>query len=393
MFYPRKIYQGLKNHLAKKEITVLTGMRRTGKTTLIKRLLSEIESENKIYFDLQILASQDVFAPRDFDAIIGTLKRRGLDFSQRVYVFLDEIQLVKEIPGVLKYLYDNYDIKFVVTGSSSYYLKNLFSESLAGRKKIFELFPLDFGEFLNFKKINATAIGDWREGKINPAEYQRLKSAYDEFVEFGGFPQVVLADTKEDKRSLLNEILSSYVNVDVATLADFADRRNVFNLMKMLAGRAGARLDYTKLSRLCGLPWLAVKNCLDLFEGTYLISRIPVFTNNPDREIVKAEKLYFCDSGLLGILADVGGGAKFENAVFCQLRQLGDIKYYSLKNGREIDFILDKKTAFEVKETPIYSDKNDLAEIAKLANVKNFRLVGKNLSPDFDDYIWAGDIR
>jgi len=53
------------------------------------------------------------------------LKRRGLDFSQKVYVFLDEIQLVKEIPGILKYLYDNYDIKFVVTGSSSYYLKNL----------------------------------------------------------------------------------------------------------------------------------------------------------------------------------------------------------------------------------------------------------------------------
>jgi len=110
---------------------VLTGMRRTGKTTLVKQLLEEIDSENKIYFDLQILANQDIFSPRNFDAIVESLKRRGLDFSQKVYVFLDEIQLVKEIPGILKYLYDNYDIKFVVTGSSSYYLKIFYR--IAGR--------------------------------------------------------------------------------------------------------------------------------------------------------------------------------------------------------------------------------------------------------------------
>lgn len=393
MIYPRKIYPGLKAHLAKKEITVLTGMRRTGKTTLVKQLLAEVGSENKIYFDLQILANQDIFAPRNFDTIVESLKQRGLDFSKKVHIFLDEIQLVKEIPGILKYLYDNHDIKFVVTGSSSYYLKNLFTESLAGRKKIFELFPLDFGEFLIFKNVKAPGGGDWRNKKIEPAEYNWLRANYEEFVEFGGFPQAVLAATNEEKKDTLNEILSSYANIDVATLADFADRRNIFNLMKMLASRVGARLDYAKLSRLSGLSRVAVKNYVDLFEGTYLLSKIPVFTSNADREIVKAEKLFFCDSGILGILADAGSGAKFENAVYCQLRQQGEVRYYSLKNGREIDFILDKKQALEAKETPIGSDKNDLAELAKIAGIKNYRLVGKNLSPAFGDYIWAGDIR
>jgi Predicted ATPase (AAA+ superfamily) len=195
------------------------------------------------------------------------------------------------------------------------------------------------------------------------------------------------------KKNLLNEILSSYANIDVAALADFADRRNVANLIKMLAGRVGTRLDYAKLSRLSGLARPVIKNYLDLFEGTYLISRIPVFTNNKDREIVKAEKLYFCDSGMLGILADVGGGAKFENAVFAQLRARGEVRYYALKNGREIDFIFDEKYGLEVKETPIESDENNLAEVAKTAGVKNYRLIGKNLSPAFDNYIWAGTIR
>lgn len=391
--YPRKIYGELKSHLSRKEITVLTGMRRTGKTTLVKRLLEEIDSENKIYIDLQVLANQDVFLPRNFDAIIEVLKQKGLVFSRKAYIALDEIQLVKEIPGILKYLYDNYDIKFIVAGSSSYYLKNLFTESLAGRKKIFELFPLDFGEFLTFKKVDAAGDNSWRDKKFQLAEYNWLNAYYNEFVEFGGFPQVVLSSTESEKKDLLNEIISSYINLDVASLADFTDRRNAFALMKMLAGRAGNKLDYSKLSRMSGIPRQAVKNYIELFEGTYLISRVSVLTKNPDREIVKAEKLYFCDSGLLGILADTGSGTRFENALYTQLRQLGGIRYYSLKTGKEIDFILDQKYAFEVKETPIATDKNDLAELSTMAGIEHYSLIGKFLSPAFGDYIWAGSIR
>jgi predicted AAA+ superfamily ATPase len=316
-----------------------------------------------------------------------------LDFSKKAYIAIDEIQLVKEIPGILKYLYDNYDIKFIITGSSSYYMKNLFTESMAGRKKIFELFPLDFGEFLIFKEIKAGTNSDLYTSRITVAEYSSLRSYYEEFVRFGGFPEVVLAKTEKEKLDLLNEIISSYINIDVSSLADFADRQNAYNIMKMLASRAGSKIDYSKLSRLTGLSRVLVQNYVNLFSETYLLSKIPVLTNNSDREIVKAEKLYLCDSGLLGILADVGSGARFENAIYAQLRQRGEIKYFSLKNGREIDFIFNADMAFETKETPTETDVNDLANIAKLAGVKKYRLIGKNLSPKFDDYIWGGSIR
>lgn len=390
--YPRKLYPFLKEHLRKKQITVITGMRRTGKTTLIKSLLSEIESTNKLYFDFERVDNRELFSEKNYDAIATALKHRGLSFDKKVYLALDEIQLVKNLPSVLKYLYDNYDIKFIVTGSSSYYIKNLFTESLSGRKKIFELYPLDFGEFLMFKKVSSGASALWAE-KISQTEYERIKNYYEEYVEYGGFPEVVLSDGSEHKKDLLHDIISSYVNLDIKSLADFRNEENVYNLLKMLASRIGARLDYTKLSVLCGLSRVTVQSYIDFFEKTYVVSRVSVFTKNSDREIVKAKKLYFCDNGLLNILADINSGSKFENAVFNQLRHHGELRYYALKTGREIDFILNGKIAIEVKETPTEADKKDLSGLAKMIDMEKYLLVGRKIISKFADYYWGGDIR
>lgn len=390
--YPRKVFPELLRHLDNKQITVLTGMRRTGKTTLVKELLIKINSANKLYIDLERIDNRELFAAKNYDAIIYALKQRGVDFSRRVYLILDEIQLVRNIASALKYLYDNYDIKFIVTGSSSFYLKNLFSESLAGRKKIFELYPLDFGEFLTFKQV-PFAPGDFLKTRFAAAEYERLKPYYEEYIEYGGFPETVLAAKTANKQDLLQDIISSYINVDVASLADFRRRDGIASLIKMLASRVGTRLDYAKLSRLSGLSRLTVKNYLDFFENTYLIFRAPVHTKNADREIVKAKKLFFCDNGLLGVLGDVSGGSKFENAVFAQLRQKGEIKYFSLKSGREIDFIFDNQIALEAKETPTVADQKELSDLSGQAGISQIVLIGRYHSPDFKDYIWGGDIK
>ncbi|MBU3924713.1 ATP-binding protein [Patescibacteria group bacterium] len=392
MFYFRKIYPELKKHLDSRQITVITGMRRSGKTTLAEHLLLEGDSGNKLYIDLQRLDNQELFSHKNYDNIMLELGRRGLDGKKKMFIALDEIQLIPEIAGAIKYLYDHYNIKFIVTGSSSYYLKNLFSESLAGRKKIFELFPLDFGEFLVFKNI-AFKEENFFELEFSNAEYERLRVYYEEYLEFGGFPEVVLSETDEEKKDLLKDIISSYVNIDIKSLADFRKGKNVYNLIKMLAVRAGSRVDYAKLSRLAGISRQTVTSYIDFFEKTYLLRRAPVFTASPDREIVKAQKLYFSDNGILNVLADLSGGAKFENALFCQLRHKGEIRYYSLKSGREIDFVLDGKMALEAKETPAEKDKNELSVLSQIAGLKKFRLIGRYPSPGFKDYIWGGDVK
>jgi predicted AAA+ superfamily ATPase len=392
MYLQRKIFSSLEDHIEKKQVTVITGMRRTGKTTLVKELLSHIKSENKLFIDLERMDNRVLFTEKNYDNIINSLGQRGLNFNQKVFLALDEIQLVPEIVSVIKYLYDKYTIKFILTGSSSFYLKNLFSESLSGRKKIFELYTLNFSELLTFNDVSFKE-NVFYEKNFNPAEYERLKFYYEQYIIFGGFPEVVLSKKTEDKKDLLNDIISSYINVDIKTISDLRNSQNIFNLVKMLAGRTGTRLDYTKLSSLTGISRPTLYNYLYLLEQSFLITLVPVIAKNPDKEIVKAKKIFFNDNGILNVLSDISSGAKFENSVFNQLRHFGEINYYALKSGKEIDFILNKGFAFEVKETPSENDVKYLKNLSRQIKISKSRVIGRHPSPNFDDFIWGGDIR
>jgi len=95
-----------------------------------------------------------LFEEENYDNIWNNLANFGISREDKSYIFLDEIQNLPQVNSAIKYLYDHWPVKFFLTGSSSFYLKNLFSESLAGRKLVFELFPLTFREFLGFKEIN-----------------------------------------------------------------------------------------------------------------------------------------------------------------------------------------------------------------------------------------------
>lgn len=391
MIFKRKIYPQLLSHAESPLVTVLTGMRRTGKTTLVKQLLVDIPNKNSLYLDLQRPDNRELFLQKNYEAIYEAFISRGLSKDQPQVIALDEIQLAPDCPSAIKYLSDHHSIKFIATGSSSYYLKNLFSESLSGRKKIFELFPLDFGEFLTFREIKYS-IANWQKKSFNKLEHDRLSSYYEEYIRFGGFPQVVLAQSEEERRDLLSDIMSSYINIDVRSLADFSDERNLYSLAKLLAGRVGSRIEYTTLSRLTGVSRPTVTNYVSFFEKTYLINTVPVFTKSASREIVKSRKLYFCDTGLANILAELSSGSQFENTLFNQLSRIGKLQYYALRTGKEIDFVLNGTMAIEAKETPT---ENDLAALSRLSldsGLTDFRLVGRYQSPRFDNHIWGGSI-
>ena len=397
MIYKRKIYDVLLKHAQSRFATVITGMRRTGKTTLIKSLLADSPNKNSLFLDLERLDNREIFLQKNYDIVLDILADRGLNTKSPMLVALDEVQFVKEVPSVVKYLSDHYDVKFVITGSSSFYLKNVFNESLAGRKKIFELYPLDFGEYLTFRGVEY-GKGRWEAKKMITAEVQRLSGYYEDYIRFGGFPQVVLASSIEEKRDLLSDIMSSYINVDVSALADFTDTRNLYNLTKILAQRVGSRIDASKLSRLTGISRPTVMNYLEFLEKTYLIATVKVKVKSPDREIVKAKKLYFVDTGLANYLAELSSGAQFENTLYGQLSRqtlfLGiedEVRYYALKTGQEIDFIY-HGLAFEAKERPIEQDLAPLARLAGLAGVDTYRLIGRYATPKFGNYIWGGSI-
>jgi uncharacterized protein len=135
------------------------------------------------------------------------------------------------------------------------------------------------------------------------------------------------------------------------------------------------------------------KDYLDLFEQSYLIRTIPVTSNSPDREIVKAKKLYFLDNGIAAVSAELNSGSKFENAVFNQLHHFGEVSYYQLKTGKEIDFIVNKNTAYEVKEAAYDNDLRNLQNLAKNLDINSCFIIGRHPNNLFNGLLWGGFIQ
>ncbi|MEW6239431.1 MAG: ATP-binding protein [Chloroflexota bacterium] len=389
--YPRQIFPALKDALSDNRAVVITGMRRVGKTTSLHWLLDQVQSSNKIYLDLERLDQRAVFQESNYDLVINFLRNRGMDSSQPMTVALDEIQYVPNLPSVVKYLADNFPIKFLLTGSSSFYLKNYFTESLAGRKIVFEMFPLTFGEFLDFRGIPYQPRGQFVDMRFDPYEFERLKDHYEDYLLYGGLPSVVLEERPTVRKDILNDIFSSYINIDVRTLADFQKMGELQQLLRVLALRIGNKIDVTKLASVVGVSRPTLLQFLEFLEKTYVIARVPAYAGG-DKPAALGKKLYFCDNGIASILAQVSEGALFENAIRNQLARYGELSYLAKGSEYEVDFVLKQKkpVAFEVKYHPTSSDNEKLNRIAEKHGLKQRWLVGKFATPGFQDFLWGG---
>lgn len=394
MYYPRKISESLKKQLNLPEIVVLTGMRRVGKTTLLTMLFDSIQSSNKVFLDLSNPLNQRIFEEIDYNNIWANLKTFGIKSKGNIYIFLDEIQDMPQIIKAVKYLYDHYKVKFFLTGSSSFYLKNLFPESLSGRKVIFELFPLDFEEFLTFKGISKDFYPDFelKQKSKNSVEFERLKKIYNEYLYYGGFPQVVIEEDLSRKRMWLEDILKSYFEKDVKSLSDFREINLFRDTLLLLLKRAGNKIEITKLASEIGVSRETIYAYIYFLKGTYFLFLLPPFTKNIDREISSLKKVYICDNGFITQFGQIDEGSLFENAVFHNLKKYGELRYYQKYRGSEVDFIFIKKlVAIESKMTANISDLKSLERICKNIGMKKYYIITKNFS-SIDGFIPATDI-
>ncbi|MFC1522697.1 ATP-binding protein [Elusimicrobiota bacterium] len=378
MLKQRLLFNEIKPYFHSPEAIVITGMRRTGKTTILSQIYSEIDSKNKLFLDLENPLNRKYFEDGNYERIKSSLEFLGLDFTAKVFIFLDEIQFLRNLPSVVKYLVDHYNAKFFLTGSASFYLKNLFAESLAGRKYIFELFPLSFNEFLRFK--DASFAMPSRAHEITRHLFDSISPLYDEYVMFGGFPGVVLKTSVEEKKKVLDDIFSSFFQMEVIGFGDFRRNEAVRDLMLLLLERIGSKLDVQKLSKEIGVSRPTINAYLSLLEDTYFIKTIRPFGRGVDTEIRKMPKVYACDCGLANHHAKLDMGALFENSVFQNLRLKGKLNYYQKKNGVEIDFILDKKIAFEVKTSARDSDIKKLQKTSEALSLEENSVVSRNFS-------------
>ncbi|MDP2860762.1 MAG: ATP-binding protein [bacterium] len=352
--FRRNLYRQIEPYIKGPEAIIVTGIRRCGKTWLLTDIFNGLPSSNKISLDLENPLSRKIFEELNYETVKTSLEKQGLDFSVQAYVFLDEIQWLKQIPSVVKYLSDHYRVKFFLTGSASFYLKDLFSESLSGRKFLFELFPLSFAEFLAFKE-SKLVLPKIRE-QMGEVVWKIFEPLWEEYFYFGGFPEVVLATNSAEKEKKLDDIFSSYFQKEILQLSDFRKNDKIRDFIVLLAENTGNLLNTERMANELKVSRITIEEWLSFLEATYLISLVPPFSSSARVAIRKAKKIYFIDWALVERIHKISFGQKWENCVFRLLKLRGDVSYYRKKSGAEMDFVLNKESGFEVKTSAVSSD-------------------------------------
>ncbi len=387
----RFLYHKLIKYLDHKNALVITGMRQVGKTTLMKQIFDEV-SFPKLWFDFDNPLDMLHFENIDYDSIYNSLLKESGAKKERLFVFIDEIQNLPEITRIIKYLIDKCKVKFIVTGSSNYYLKNLFPESLSGRKFLFILPAMSFKEYLFFRhdpldkdksKEEDADTGENIDKVLNEyslLEFKKYENDYADYMEYGGFPEVVTTSDIKIKKEVLRNIFASFFEKDIRLLSDIKDIRELRDLILLLVPRTGNMLDITKLSSESGINRVKLYNYLEFLQGVFFIKLIPKFSASIDRSVAGGKKVYFADSGLLNVIGRVNDGQLFENTVANQLSLYGELAFYNKRNSAEIDFILNKEIAFEVKSKAGEKDLTRLENICSRIGINKNYLISLNYS-------------
>jgi len=380
----RLLYAQLKKHISHKNALVVTGMRQVGKTTLLKGIYESLGNAPKAWFDFDNPLDMKVFEDIDYNDIHRRLIRKTeAKKGQRMNIFIDEIQNFPEVTKVVKYLLDHYETKFFLTGSSSFYLKNLFPESLSGRKFLYVLSPLSFQEFLYFRGEISGAEAESRDiqeriGKKDIHEYKRFDESYEEYLLYGGFPEVVLTEGESTKNEILRNIFASFFEKDLRMLSDYTDIRQLRDLILLLVPRVGSLVDITRLASSLGVTRARIYQLLEFLQGTFFLHLLPRFSGSVDRSVAGGKKVYFSDTGILNTVGNVNDAQLFENSVINQLQHYGDVCFYNKRNTAEIDAVLNKELALEIKLTATESDIKRVRKISKKIGISEAYVVSKS---------------
>lgn len=347
-FIGRQIHKELKKHLPKKEITLLIGPRQSGKTTLLKKLEEDLKSQGKevFYYNLDVVADREIIEnQKEFLRFLENSTK-----AKKVFVIIDEVQRL-ESPGLyLKGIYDlDPGYKLIVSGSSSLEIKAKIIEPLTGRKKTFHLTTLSFDEFVNFKNPEIAALRPIK--KVYQEEYLAL---LDEYTRFGGYPKVVLQESRQDKIEVLEEIYSSYIEKDIKGFFRVKNEASFLTLVNLLASQIGRLTNKDLLAANIGSTRKTVDNFLTYLEKSFVIKIIRPFYRNPKKELIKTPKVYFCDLGLRNLIVKnfikfnkrQDKGEIFESFVCLgvsgEMDVVDKLNFWRTKTKAEVDFVVSR---------------------------------------------------
>ncbi|MCF7820251.1 MAG: ATP-binding protein [Candidatus Pacebacteria bacterium] len=380
----------LKQHFKHyKQVLVLLGSRQVGKTTISKKIFPQA---NYILVDNEpirkILETYDIFA------------YKNLMDKNANYLIIDEIHLLSDPGRATKIIYDPIeDVKLIITGSSSFHIKNKTSESLAGRKIDYRIYPLTFSEYLVQKNIEKELNFNILENLVAEKELKDKKYKFDlnsileDVLIYGQYPYNI--NYPRDKKYLLN-FVDSLIFKDVLELNLIDDKRLALNLLRLLASQIGNLINYSELASSLGADQRKIKRYIEIFEQSFIIFRLYPFSRNKRNEIIKTAKIYFYDLGVRNALLEnfselylrVDKGALFENFIISEViktisySDLGyKIYYWRNKQGAEMDLILENNSTHKLIGVEIKYKKRTISKAfnnkykdakTRLVSVENF---------------------
>lgn len=317
-----------------RDVVLLTGLRRVGKTTLMRELVHHLLLERAVPADRVMYASLDAYPLQGTaleDVVDEFRKLHKHPFDRRLYLFLDEVTAATDWEQQLKGLHDGHDVKIVAASSSA----SVFREQkgfITGRSRTFEVTPLDFEEYLVFRGVH-----------LKQADRPLVEAYLDDYLRDGGMPGYVLTGDDAHLRQLADDIISK----DIAAKHGVKSMQPLRDFFMLLMERAGKQVSLNKMAAVLGLSVDTARRYLGYFEDTFLVQTIGRY-GKLNETLHSPKKLYEADLGMRVCFTgfrDVG--ALFESYVFQKLRDRRP--RYVLQDGAEIDFMTEDKVLVESK--------------------------------------------
>jgi len=324
----------LKKRFPSKEILFLTGLRRVGKTTLLKLFIRHLIETEKVSPKHIFYISLDDYlvAKKSILEIVEEYRKvHKIRFREKIYLFLDEIAYQEHFELQLKNLYDSQNVKIYASSSSTSVLKSK-KPYLTGRSTIINVLPLDFQEYLEFKKI---AIG--KSDSLLQEKY------FEEYLNTGGLPEYVL----RSDIAYLKELVDDIIYKDIAAVHNIKQPQILKDFFMLLMERAGKVASINKMAHILRISPDTAKRYLEMFADTHLIYLLPR-CGKTNEKIMSPKKVYAADLGIRTIFTEFRDkGSLFENYVYLKIKERNPCYVY--QDGTEIDFLTDDRVLIEVK--------------------------------------------
>ena len=336
----RDILSKCLSQLESKEVIVLKGVRRCGKSTLMAQVIGNllargINPTHILRVNLEEPLFSTEYSVELLEQIYRTYRER-VNPAGKCWLFMDEVQNISGWESWVRGRSETEDIKIFVTGSSSQMLSREIGTKLTGRHISFEVFPLSFGEFLRFNDLDIGTELDYMAKKAT------VRNLFMDCMKYGGFPEVVLKQSTDDKELLLKNYFEDLLYRDIVTRHEIRDVANLRNLAVYLLTNVAKLTSVNKLKKNFTISQEKTENYVSAIMESYLLFQLQKFSFSLKSSMRAGFKPYAIDTGLRNRVAfsfSEDAGRLVENAVYCHLKRKHEEVYFHA-NGSETDFVV-----------------------------------------------------